>query len=259
MASQAKGKIRLMSVIAIVSSYSGLLPHRINLLLKLLHGLEQKLSDCSLQINQLECKYTSTYELKEGRFRGLYGQRIAIGPQQMLQLVLQQNESLLQVAANLADIHRETEELRRKFLLVTAPDQKGNPFIYQQLKDADEDRRLVQKLRADVQESIRNLPATVGGYNASQQPAATGSSFPSFSLPSGPTDSTFGAKNQFSAQPTANPLSFSLNPSIPQTNAATGGTLNALDLAKPVTGFGTSSQLPMTSPNFRKNAKSKKN
>jgi hypothetical protein len=216
----------------------------LRLLWPVLEQLEDKLSSCSSQIQQMHYHYNMMKGKGDSlsRSRGSYGQQVPVGAPQLFQLVQQQNDMLFNLASKLNDVHRDAEALKQRYLTVLEGSSKhgktttsANPFTEEEERMRNKKKTITQKLRADVQEMARLKAATT-------QPSATGAGGLSFAGLGSGGNLGFGTQPLAAAGASAATNPATQNPAAMLSRTSTvggfaipGGTLNALDLAKPST------------------------
>lgn len=206
------------------------------LLWPILDQLEDKLSGCRLQIQQLHNHYSvaSGKEDSLSRSRGSYSQQVPVGAQQLFQLIQQQNDMLFSLASKLNEVHRDSEALKQRYLsMLEAVSKRGavfkSPFEVEEERLRNKRKTITQKLRTDVQEMIRSkLPTTgttgQGGFGLS--------GFSSVGGNTGVSASSIGIGTGASSNSTQNSALLNRSATVGGFSIP-GGTLNALDLAKP--------------------------
>lgn len=109
---------------------------------------------------------------------GPYGQPQRVGAQQLLELLKQQNDAFMRVAATAAETHRQVEALRERYLHLHALQQQhkdpsssssssstssgqgrdsGNPFELADRREAAETRLQAQRMKSEISKSQQSL------------------------------------------------------------------------------------------------------
>lgn len=112
-----------------------------------------------------------------GGVGGMYGQRVRVGAAQLVAVIQRQNEAFLRIAATVAELHANVEEVRRAYLDLDLMRGQPNPFDQ---ADKAERREQLQREREE-QRALKKLEdggaaegAAGGGFNLAANPAAVG-------------------------------------------------------------------------------------
>lgn len=241
---------------------------------------------CSLieEVQHVSRQLTSSLSALSGE-EGQYGQQTRIGPQQLVRLIQRQSEAFARVAACVAEIHKQADDMRMSYLRLYCKDEgqrypgsdyKSDPFAAADRAEAANERLMSKKLKAEefnransklassaAPGSQMGSAATAAPALASAAPGVAASPF-SFAFQSSTPAPASAAANPFggfsapaatssfgapSAAPAATP-SFGSSFGLPATGGFGGGTgFKALDLATAATpnlGFGAA--VPAPSP-----------
>lgn len=208
-----------------------------------LNQLESKIQFCSLKINEFSIQL-NILSSNNHTSMNKYGQKLRIGPQQILALLQQQHQLLLSIASSIANVHQEIEILKaeymKKFQLTK------DPFLEADNQEKYEKQKLAFTLKAEMQESLRanqlvpgaptQAPLAFGNTSLSANPSnQSGATFPNFTSTTQPVTSGFNVTNPTTTSTNAFGVNTS-NPSQANPFGAFGANqekraVNALDLA----------------------------
>lgn len=154
---------------------------------RLLETLGNKIISCKGSIEQMSEQLNSSLmavEMTNSKSntlshhqRGAYGQKVKVGPQQILALIQTQNETFLKIAQAVAEIHREMDEVRQCYLVLTVKSQSNgaagtsasaDPFEAADRKTAYEKRRFLQKMKAEMGGAVTSGATGAGGQTQVQ-------------------------------------------------------------------------------------------
>ena len=203
--------------------------------------IEHRLRACASDIEHLSAQLTATMtavaecDRSSGFESGnnSYGQQSRVGPQQLVRLIQHQGEAFVRVAACVAEVHKEADEMRAMYRRLYCP-QATDPFAAADKIEEAKERILLRKLRDDELRHASNVAPT-----DASQPPPTGQPGAAALTLGGPAAATggFGTGGGFAA-PGAASSSWSL-PAATGAGAGAGAGAGGMFGAPATGGFGS--------------------
>jgi hypothetical protein len=217
---------------------------------------------CSLieEVQHISRQLTSSLSALSGE-EGQYGQQTRIGPQQLVRLIQRQSEAFARVAACVAEIHKQADDMRMSYLRIYCKDEgqrypgsyyESDPFAAADRAEAANERLMSKKLKAEEFNRANRASAAAPALQLGNAPAAATTApgaaaspfsfaFPSSAPAASAASNPFGGG--FSAAPAATPT-FGGFGAAPASGSGFGLGLSAA--APAASTFGSSFGLPAT-------------
>ena len=194
--------------------------------------IEIRLTGLIEEVMNISQQLVATLGLISGgdEVQGPYGQQSRIGPQHIIRLIQRQSEAFARVAAAVADIHKQADNMRASYLRMycyddgqrlTGNQSRLDPFAAADRAEAANQRLMSKKFkaeefnRANATTAATSQTQPVGTATATTTPAATGS----FAFPTATTTPTTG----FGVSGFGNAFSGFGAPATPAATSAFGG------------------------------------
>ena len=226
--------------------------------MQLLNQVENYNEETRRLLDQIEA-VSSQRGIDGSEGTGMYGERVRVGPQHLLQLMQRQSEAFVDVASKVAEIHERADTARALYRRMFP--HEDDPFLEQDKLESrerlDKERRVKENIQQESLKHSNSSSSGSGSGNSSGSSSASnsGGGLPNtdpskpFSLTSATTTTTAaaapGTANAFGQPGTT---SFSLG----------GSTTNTCGVSNAgFTGFGTSTQSGSTGESSGKKGKTK--
>lgn len=222
--------------------------------------IENRLTNLIEEVQNISRQLSATLGLMSGD-EGQYGQQTRIGPQHLVRLIQRQSEAFARVAACVAEVHKEADDMRASYLQMYCYDDarypgshsRSDPFAAADRAEAASQRIISKKLKAEefnramttaaAAAPITAAPAAATsafGFPSAAPAAAAPLSFGAFGASATPAPfAGFGAATGGFGVPAAAPAAFGSSFGAPAIGGFGGQGFKALDLATgPSLGFG---------------------